>query len=98
MVKKVKWQQKALLEITQIAGYLENEYSLQTAHKFVDIVYHRIEFLIIHPEIGRKSAKFKTVQFIRIDKYRQLFYRVNSSILYIVDIWDTRQNPKNRPY
>jgi plasmid stabilization system protein ParE len=98
MVKKVKWQRKALLGITQIAEYLEHEFSMQTANNFVDLVYDKIDFLVKYPEVGRKSPKFKTVQFIRLGKYNNLYYRVNGTTLFILDFWDNRQDPKRKPY
>jgi plasmid stabilization system protein ParE len=76
---------------------LEYEFSYQLATNFVTTVYRTIDKVAEHPTRGRKVPKSNTLQFINIDKYRQLFYRVHGSILSVVDIFDTRQDPNKRP-
>ncbi len=97
MAKIIKLNKKALLKISTIAEYLEYEISFQTAVKFVDTVYKTIDKVAEHPTRGRKVPKSNTLQFINIDKHRQLFYRVYGSRLFVVDIFDTRQHPNKRP-
>ena len=48
--------------------------------------------------VGRKSAKAKTVMVLKLDKHRQMFYRMVGTTLIIVDFWDTRQDPRKSPY
>ena len=97
MVKTVKMNQAATLAISLIAEYLEAEYSYQTAIHFVDNVYKTIDKIKEHPTRGRTSPSSKTLQFLNIDKHRQLFYRVRGSILIVVNVFDTRQHPNKRP-
>lgn len=97
MAKTIKINKKAILRISVIAEYFEHEYSYQTAVKFVDLVYKSIDKIAEHPSRGRKVPNSSTLQFINIDKYRQLFYRVHGSRLFVVDIFDTRQHPDKRP-
>jgi plasmid stabilization system protein ParE len=97
MVKIVKLNQVALSRINAVAEYLETEYSNQTATNFVESVYATIEKISEHPTRGRTVPNSKTLQFLNIDKYRQVFYRVRHSTLVIVDIFDTRQHPSKRP-
>jgi hypothetical protein len=49
------------------------------------------------PTRGRTAPTSKTLQFLNIDKHRQLFYRMRGTTLVIVDIFDTRQHPSKRP-
>ena len=97
MVKTVKMNQAATRAISEIAEYLEAEYSYQTAINFVDNFYRTVEKIKEHPTRGRTSPTSPTLQFLNIDKHRQLFYRVRGTTLVIVDIFDTRQHPSKRP-
>ena len=98
MAKIVKINKKATQRISTIAEYLEEQYSLQTAKNSVDTVYKTIDKVADHPTRGRKVPSSNTLQFINIDKHRQLFYRVHGSKLSVVDIFDTHQDPNKRPF
>ena len=97
MAINVKINKKANQRIYAIASYLEDEYSFQAAQNFVQNVYKTIDKVTKHPTRGRKVPKSNTLQFINIDKHRQLFYRVHGTRLSIVDVFDTRQDPDKRP-
>ena len=98
MVKIIIWQKKAILKVEQIATYLEEEYSEQSAEKFIKSVYATIEKIKTHPSRGRKVSSKKTIQFMNIGKFHQLFYRTKGTKLYILDLFDLRQNPDKRPF
>lgn len=97
MVKVVKMNQTAEVAINNIAEYLESEYTYQTAAKFVGNVYETIDKIKTHPTRGRTVPTSKTLQFLNIDKHRQISYRVKGTTLVIVNIFDTRQHPDKRP-
>ncbi len=98
MALNVKINKKANQRLYNIAEYLEEEYSFQTAKNFVQKVYKTIDKVAKHPTRGRKVPLSNTLQFINIDKHRQLFYRVHGTRLSVVDIFDTRQDPTKRPF
>ena len=98
MVKKVRWNKSATSSLSQIAEYLERKASEETAIRFVNLVYDKIDMLKKYPEMGRPAAKTKTVRFVKIDKYRRIYYRKNGTTLHIVWFFDTRQDPTKNPY
>ena len=98
MAINVKINKKANQRIHAIAIYLEEEHSFQAAQNFVQNVYKTIDKVAKHPTRGRKVPISNTLQFINIDKHRQLFYRVYGTRLSIVDVFDTRQDPNKRPF
>lgn len=85
-------------KLREIVQYLQTEISDNAANNFVDAVYHQIDLLSKQPFIGRRELSMKIVCFVNIDKHRQMFYRVTGSTLHIANFFDTRQNPKKRPY
>ena len=93
MVKTVRWNNRALDTFYEIANYLEINHSSKTAEKFVNSVFDKIAVLKKYPLIGRKAPKRKTIRFVRVDKHRRLYYRLNGRQLIISSIFDTRQHP-----
>ena len=98
MVKKIRWNKLATSSLSQIAEYLEDEASFESAMRFVTIVYDKIEMVKRFPEIGRRAPKTKTIRFIKIDKVRRMYYRKNGTTLHIVWFFDTRQDPAKNIY
>ena len=98
MVKKIRWNKLATSSLSQIAEYLEDEASFESAMRFVTIVYDKIEMVKRFPEIGRRAPKTKTIRFIKVDKARRMYYRKNGQTLHIVWFFDTRQDPSKNIY
>ena len=98
MVTKIIWNKTALKTFDEITIYLLDQYSLQTAQKFADRAYDKIEQVAKYPTIGRKVPDTKTLRKVNFGEHHQLYYRAKGKTLYICDFWDTRQNPKNTPY
>jgi plasmid stabilization system protein ParE len=55
MVKQVKWNIDADEAFDSITNYLHEKVSPNSAFKFADKVYEKINFLMSFPEIGRLS-------------------------------------------
>jgi len=98
MARQVVWNKKAVIKFEEIVKYLEKEVSEKAAIKFVVKLDDLIEKLFKHPEIGRKTKKWKTVRQYQIDKYKRMYYRIHGRKLIIVFLFDERQNPKSNPY
>jgi plasmid stabilization system protein ParE len=98
MVSKVKWNKAADKTFDLVTEYLQEHYSTQSAMNFANLVYKKIDMLEKGLTVGRLSPKAKTVMILKLDKHRQMFYRLVGTTLTIVDFWDTRQDPRRRPY
>jgi plasmid stabilization system protein ParE len=98
MVKTIKWNKAADKTFDQITEYLQTQYSTQSAENFANLVYKRIDQIVKGLTVGRTSFKAKTVLILKLDKHRQMFYRLVGTTLTIVDFWDTRQDPHKRRY
>ena len=82
MVKKVRWNHSATSSLSQIAEYFEREATYESATRFVNLVYDKIDVLKKYPEMGRHAPKTKTIRFIKIDKNRRMYYRKNGTTLH----------------
>ncbi len=98
MVKKIKWNNTAGNTFEETTNYLQDNFSSKAAENFANRVYDRIDMIVNGLTVGRKSTKAKTVMVLKLDKHRQMFYRIHGTTLIIVDFWDTRQDPRKRPY
>lgn len=98
MAKTIIWTKKALGKLDEILGYLENESSEESASRFFQIVLDKLEVLSRYPEIGRKSKKKKTIRFQKIDKNRNVYYRIEGKKLIVIYFFDTRQHPDRNPF
>ncbi len=98
MVKQIIWNKRADKIFDEIATYLQENGSMKMATQFADAVYKQIDMLARQPKTGWVSPVRPSVRLLRIDEHRLLAYRVQGTIAYIVDIWDTRQDPKKRKY
>jgi plasmid stabilization system protein ParE len=98
MVKKIKWNKAADRTFDQTTDYLQDNYSTLSAENFANLVYERIDQVVKGLTVGRVSTKAKSVMILKLDKHKQMYYRLNGTTLTIVDFWDTRQDPNKRPY
>ena len=98
MVTKIIWTKAADKTFDAITAYLDEKASLQAAQKFAQLVYDKIDTLVKHPTLGRKVATTKSVRVVNFGKYHQLYYRIEGKTLIISNFFDTRRDPKNRPF
>jgi plasmid stabilization system protein ParE len=98
MVKKIKWNKAADRTFDEVTDYLQTKYSTQSAENFANLVYSRIDQVAKGLTVGRLSPKTKSVMILKLDKHKQMYYRLTGTTLTIVDFWDTRQDPNKRPY
>jgi plasmid stabilization system protein ParE len=85
MVKKVKWNKAADKTFDEITEYLQTEFSTQSAENFANLVYNRIDQLTKGLTAGRVSPETKTVMILKLDKHKQMYYRLVGTTLTIVD-------------
>ncbi len=98
MVTKIIWNKAASRTFDNITTYLVDNNSLQGAQNFAASVYEKIDYLVKYPFIGRKVKGTKSLMMVNLSKYHQMYFRVHGKTLFISDFFDTRQDPKNRPY
>jgi plasmid stabilization system protein ParE len=97
MAKTIIITQRAVRKMSEIADYLAYEFSKTTADKFIQLAYSTYEKIAEHPTKGRKKDESSTLQYVNMDKHRQIFYRTYGNAISIVDIFDTRQDPNKSP-
>lgn len=83
----------------KIIKYLKAEFGTKAANDFFRLVTEKIDLLAHTPNIGSQTAVTE-VKSVLVGKGRQnkLYYKVSEEDLVIIDIKDTRMNPKRNRY
>ena len=98
MALKIIWTANALEDYKRVIDYLAEEWSAEIAERFSENVQARLEILSNYPFLGIASTKEFSVRSISISKHNRLYYRITSSAIEVLDIFDTRQNPEKNQY
>ena len=100
MALKVVTKKKFIKQVEKITKYLKVEFGKKAATDFYNLVNDKIDLLIEQPNIGTQTAiiDVKTV-LVGKGKQNKMYYKVDKGSLVIIDIKDSRMNPKrNRFY
>jgi Txe/YoeB family toxin of Txe-Axe toxin-antitoxin module len=71
-----------------------------TKHSFgvLNKMDKRIETLKKQPFIGKPSERKSEVRTILITKHNRLYYKFSNDTIIILNMYDTRRNPRKNPY
>jgi plasmid stabilization system protein ParE len=92
MEKKISWTLQARSNIKGIINYLETEWSNRIAESFYDETSDRLQLIIAYPDIGIQSLTRPAWRKILITKHNILVYRIDSDIITVLNIIDTRSS------
>ena len=95
---KVVYSKLTENRLLQISDYLVKNWSLQIADKFQKIFLAKINLLVTNPKIGRISSRYDYVRSISITKHNRLYYRFNEHTIFLITLFDTRQNPSKNKF
>jgi plasmid stabilization system protein ParE len=86
-----------LSKVNHLLEYLEKTWGKKVAQEFKQKSDGQILQLLKHPQSG-KNCKFPNVKRLLITPHNKLFFRVKGKTIYIITLFDTRQNPKKNKY
>ena len=94
---RAKWTDHAKEQRRQIADYILREFGLKRKKKFMQEIDQTVRMLMQSPGIGVIEPLFaerpKAYRSIIINGLNKLVYSVENDTIYILAIWDTRQEP-----
>lgn len=95
MLKSVRWSSFASKDLSNLLDYLEAKWNKKVCLNFIEKLDHSIH------QIQINSAQFPyfnaslQIRKCVITKHNSLFYRVTSTRIEILRLYDTRQNPND---
>ncbi len=98
MEKKIVVTKRFRNNTFQVYQYLLQNFSSNVAFLFLDKIEERIDLISKHPTIGRPSRKRQHIRSIILTPNNMLFYRTQKNKIEILCLFDTRRNPKKKPY
>lgn len=97
MVKRVIWTRRAQNDRKAILTYWIKRNQSSTYSRNLDQLFrHAIRIICDFPGIGKPTTE-KNVRVKIVKDYLIVYRRVNSTI-YVLTIWDSRQNPEDLVY
>lgn len=97
---KIKVENQVRTAIRQRAHYIYMQFGKQARKDFRENIGSIFELLRDNPQLGSVEPLLaglkRTYRSIVIHRLNKLVYFVEDDIIYIVDFWDTRREPKNQ--
>jgi plasmid stabilization system protein ParE len=85
-------------KLLKVLAYLEKNWSQQVAANFLKKIDHRLQQLSGQPFTGAASEKIKDVRGVLITRHNRLYYKVKGKKVIVLNMYDTRMNPKKKKY
>jgi plasmid stabilization system protein ParE len=93
MALKVSWSKEAREALVTVIAYLEENWTDKEIRKFSSKVEEQISLISIKPKTYKKSKRLLGTHECLLTKHNSLFYTYTDTYLFIVTIWDNRQEP-----
>ena len=92
MAHEIIWTEKATEDFDKMIEYLAEFSSTSYARKFVSL-FEKLDLIALMPFIGVQSQKRKGVRRLVVTKNISLAYILIIDQIYLLRVFDTRQNP-----
>jgi plasmid stabilization system protein ParE len=93
MPRQVIWSPQSESDLLQIVEYLQSNWEVKVAIKFIDIIDELINQITLNPRQFPVIQKRKKIRKCVITKYNSLYYRERKEFIDILRIYDNRQDP-----
>lgn len=94
MSRKIKLSRRSLHKLEKLLEYLEKEWSAKVKEDFIEKFDKAVKIIQNNPLTFQKSEIVKGLHMCIISKQTTLYYRFDDKRVYIVTLFDNRQNPK----
>ncbi|MBV9960911.1 MAG: type II toxin-antitoxin system RelE/ParE family toxin [Parafilimonas sp.] len=98
MAYKIIYKKRFQTKLFKLLDYLKTVWGDNVADNFVNRLQGRLRTLSKQPYIGASSTVIKSVRSILITKHNRLYYRIKDDTIEVLNMYDTRSNPKKNPY
>ena len=98
MAQRIIILKRAEQKIKKVYAYLLENWNEKVADEFYNKFENTVKSISLQPGIGRPSAKRPDIRRKLVTKHNCLYYRIKNDSIIIINILDTRRNPKKNPY
>ena len=93
---KIQYTEQSLVSFQESLEFISKEVSLEKLIEIRDQLLNSTDILITHPKLGKKEEYLEHLKLGHrriIEGHYKIIYRVEKKVIYITDIFDTRQAP-----
>ena len=94
MPKPVIWSTQADKDLERILDYLAQEWENSVSAKFLDLVDFLLKQIAINPRQFPLIHKSLNIRKCVVTKHNTLYYRNKRTVVEVLRIYDTRQDPE----
>lgn len=98
MAYKVIYKKRFNNKLIKLLEYLDKKWNCKVAEDFLKTLDKRIDTLKKQPLVGKPSIKKPDIRAILITKHNRLYYKFNGDAIVVLNMYDTKSNPKKNPY
>jgi len=91
---KIIWSKRAFDNLGKIINYLNENWTEKEVHVFSVELERCINIIEKSPDTFPNSNLKPSIRKVVINKQNTLYYRIEGNIVKLINIFDTRQNPK----
>jgi len=92
--REIRLSKSAARNLDSILAFLEKKWSLKTKQTFILKLDHSLKLIQSHPDIYPESESITGLRKCVVTKQTTLFYKYSETTIYIISVFDTRQNPE----
>lgn len=93
MASKIRWTVEAINDLDSIVKYLDAKWTDRVKQNFIEILNYKLDLISVFPSLGSKIFSAKKIRAILVTKHSRLYYRINTDLIIILRIFDTRKDP-----
>lgn len=93
---KIRQTKRASESFHKTVEYIEQEWSIRSAQKFVVRVDKFLKVLKKQPDIGKLELEEKGIRGFVISRHNTVFYRIKEETIILLKFFDNRQNPNKK--
>ncbi|MBI2968167.1 MAG: type II toxin-antitoxin system RelE/ParE family toxin [Bacteroidetes bacterium] len=92
---KIVWSNEARDNLSQIIDYFEEKWTERELKKFFQRLEKIINLISQNPRLFMLTKKRKNVRRCVLSKQTSIYYKFDSERIFIITLFDNRQNPKS---
>ena len=94
---KIIWTLEAENDFKQIVGYLTENWSEQSASKFINNVFKKLDYLILMPSSIRTTEN-QTIRMYNLDRHNVLFFTIEDDLIILLSIYPYKRDTTRSKY
>jgi plasmid stabilization system protein ParE len=93
---QIVWNKRACKQLADLQNYLQQEFGEKAAQTFTYRIFQFLELLVKYPQIGTLEGPEKNIRGFLLHRHTTILYKEKEETLYILALFDNRQNPQKK--